>query len=543
MERAFSLDFNSINKLQPNHKSQSISSSDNNLSSPTSPSNFMILKKSKRSHTPNSRDPRFRPKSNYLKQNSLPTTNHLSINGTSNGRRRSDSSSSTENERNNIQEFSPQNTTTSNASISPVDRSKAKKGWQKLSDSRSAKPYTNEFPTVTIKREADPQLNRDFNHRRKKKPQYSDRPDNTWENRYRLDNDLKFIKSEWTSNDLGEYNYLKEFDGLSGYRAAGDKIEKVQGGLSPTPAREIKQEFKPNFNSNLPNSKTTFLDRSKGFSSYKRNAFTSKQLKQTSSERLIEAQDPVYYTKVDKNSSASSSSSKTLPKTTTSHLQNSLQAALIKLLKQSTRTLIDKVHKPFIENCLVHTDILESRPKWTAPEIERTEWVQVAKKAQKDSKDVKNPNKEGQTINQTKLNEKDNTKTNLNNQAQNNPDKRNQKDKIETNDSNKSNAKQNRFNKNPNNKKRRKNNVEVETNWSDVMKESGKLINYIRTIKANPFRLHNELWYNDKGEANDGRLCKCSDADKKIGIRHSIYPGEEKPPKLCPEINHLDKFY
>ncbi|XP_035767222.1 ribonuclease 3 [Neolamprologus brichardi] len=49
----------------------------------------------------------------------------------------------------------------------------------------------------------------------------------------------------------------------------------------------------------------------------------------------------------------------------------------------------------------------------------------------------------------------------------------------------------------------------------------------IKRKKAHPDRLHEELWYNDPGEMNDGPLCKCSAKARRTGIRHSIYPGEE----------------
>uniref|UniRef100_A0A3Q2NU62 Drosha ribonuclease III n=1 Tax=Fundulus heteroclitus TaxID=8078 RepID=A0A3Q2NU62_FUNHE len=54
----------------------------------------------------------------------------------------------------------------------------------------------------------------------------------------------------------------------------------------------------------------------------------------------------------------------------------------------------------------------------------------------------------------------------------------------------------------------------------------------IKRKKAHPDRLHEELWYNDPGQMNDGPLCKCSAKARRTGIRHSIYPGEE-PVKQC----------
>ena len=45
--------------------------------------------------------------------------------------------------------------------------------------------------------------------------------------------------------------------------------------------------------------------------------------------------------------------------------------------------------------------------------------------------------------------------------------------------------------------------------------------------KSHPWRLHEELWYNDPGEMNDGPVCRCSLKARQSGIRHGIYPGEE----------------
>ncbi|XP_026219413.1 ribonuclease 3 [Anabas testudineus] len=59
----------------------------------------------------------------------------------------------------------------------------------------------------------------------------------------------------------------------------------------------------------------------------------------------------------------------------------------------------------------------------------------------------------------------------------------------------------------------------------------------IKRKKAHPDRLHEELWYNDPGQMNDGPLCKCSAKARRTGIRHSIYPGEE-PVKNCRPMNN-----
>ncbi|XP_062336335.1 ribonuclease 3 [Osmerus eperlanus] len=59
----------------------------------------------------------------------------------------------------------------------------------------------------------------------------------------------------------------------------------------------------------------------------------------------------------------------------------------------------------------------------------------------------------------------------------------------------------------------------------------------IKRKKAHPDRLHDELWYNDPGQMNDGPLCKCSAKARRTGIRHSIYPGEESV-KNCRGMNN-----
>nr|XP_043882013.1 ribonuclease 3 [Solea senegalensis] len=59
----------------------------------------------------------------------------------------------------------------------------------------------------------------------------------------------------------------------------------------------------------------------------------------------------------------------------------------------------------------------------------------------------------------------------------------------------------------------------------------------IKRKKSHPDRLHEELWYNDPGQMNDGPLCKCSAKARRTGIRHSIYPGEE-PVKQCRPMNN-----
>ncbi|XP_041482093.1 ribonuclease 3-like [Lytechinus variegatus] len=58
-----------------------------------------------------------------------------------------------------------------------------------------------------------------------------------------------------------------------------------------------------------------------------------------------------------------------------------------------------------------------------------------------------------------------------------------------------------------------------------------------------PWRLAENLWFNDPGEMYDGPLCKCSIKQKKSGIRHNIFPGE-KPIPLCePHTNNASRLH
>ncbi|KAI4806767.1 hypothetical protein KUCAC02_017566 [Chaenocephalus aceratus] len=65
----------------------------------------------------------------------------------------------------------------------------------------------------------------------------------------------------------------------------------------------------------------------------------------------------------------------------------------------------------------------------------------------------------------------------------------------------------------------------------------------IKRKKAHPDRLHDELWYNDPGQMNDGPLCKCSAKARRTGIRHSIYPGEEQVKHCRPMNNNSGKLF
>eukprot|EP00057_Strongylocentrotus_purpuratus_P009657 XP_011664131.1 PREDICTED: ribonuclease 3 [Strongylocentrotus purpuratus] len=58
-----------------------------------------------------------------------------------------------------------------------------------------------------------------------------------------------------------------------------------------------------------------------------------------------------------------------------------------------------------------------------------------------------------------------------------------------------------------------------------------------------PWRLAENLWFNQPGEMNDGPLCKCSIKQKKSGIRHNIFPGE-KPVPICEQhTNNASKLH
>ncbi|XP_038652450.1 ribonuclease 3 [Scyliorhinus canicula] len=69
------------------------------------------------------------------------------------------------------------------------------------------------------------------------------------------------------------------------------------------------------------------------------------------------------------------------------------------------------------------------------------------------------------------------------------------------------------------------------------------VIEEIKRKKAHPDRLHEELWYNDPGQMNDGPLCKCSAKAKRTGIRHSIYPGEEANDGCRPITNNAGTLF
>ncbi|OCT74492.1 hypothetical protein XELAEV_18033471mg [Xenopus laevis] len=69
------------------------------------------------------------------------------------------------------------------------------------------------------------------------------------------------------------------------------------------------------------------------------------------------------------------------------------------------------------------------------------------------------------------------------------------------------------------------------------------VIEEIKRKKAHPDRLHEELWYNDPGQMNDGPLCKCSLKARRNGIRHSIYPAEESIKACRPMTNNAGRLF
>ncbi|XP_039263749.2 ribonuclease 3-like [Styela clava] len=84
---------------------------------------------------------------------------------------------------------------------------------------------------------------------------------------------------------------------------------------------------------------------------------------------------------------------------------------------------------------------------------------------------------------------------------------------------------------------------EGEFDNEDYLQRAGELISSIRKLKHHEKRLHNELWYNDPGQANDGPLCRCGETARKKGIRHKIYPGEKPPTGWKKNFNNIGKMY
>lgn len=279
------------------------------------------------------------------------------------------------------------------------------------------------------------------------------------------------IKTEWQPVDNGEFNYLKDFDPLEKFgNTHSTELERTS---SESPDRNTSPTFTSHSNQahTFSTSKNftrhpryKFHTQNQDFTSNKRSKFANKMLKTTTLEKISENPDELFYMKMDKNlisvlseeANPANKISGSVSAATTSHLQKNLQKVLQNILRQSSKTLTENVHKPFIDHCLIHNRILNNRGDWQAPVPEnRQEWLHNLNKQQNGFK-FKNKNGFAQPG--------DNS--------------------TESTPNGKKNFKKFRKNK-------RKNIAEA--NWSEVMAESGKLIDYIRTIKANPYRLHNEL--------------------------------------------------
>lgn len=73
--------------------------------------------------------------------------------------------------------------------------------------------------------------------------------------------------------------------------------------------------------------------------------------------------------------------------------------------------------------------------------------------------------------------------------------------------------------------------------------EENKWMEELNRKKNHPYRLHEELWYNDPGEMNDGPVCRCSLKSRRTGIRHDKYPGEEAYDQCDPVSNNRKTLY
>ncbi|XP_021349627.1 ribonuclease 3-like [Mizuhopecten yessoensis] len=73
--------------------------------------------------------------------------------------------------------------------------------------------------------------------------------------------------------------------------------------------------------------------------------------------------------------------------------------------------------------------------------------------------------------------------------------------------------------------------------------EDNKWMEELNRKKNHPYRLHEELWYNDPGEMNDGPVCRCSLKSRRTGIRHDKYPGEEASDRCNPVSSNTNLLY
>nr|CAD7256806.1 unnamed protein product [Timema shepardi] len=84
---------------------------------------------------------------------------------------------------------------------------------------------------------------------------------------------------------------------------------------------------------------------------------------------------------------------------------------------------------------------------------------------------------------------------------------------------------------------------DTDTNSESSTDEEDCTMEEMERKRLHPYRLHQELWFNDSGEMNDGPLCRCSARARKCGIRHGIYSGESSLMKCDLDTNNADKLY
>lgn len=58
-----------------------------------------------------------------------------------------------------------------------------------------------------------------------------------------------------------------------------------------------------------------------------------------------------------------------------------------------------------------------------------------------------------------------------------------------------------------------------------------------------PNRLHSELWFNEYKQGNDGPICRCSNDDRKFGIRHQMFYGEKPIPPCNKWTNNAGRLF
>lgn len=329
-------------------------------------------------------------------------------------------------------------------------------------------------------------------------PNFQKRSESTQNNGFTpRDYTLRSIQSNWEATDNAEFDYLKTKNPFY-----TDKSSRLPDQSSEN---SINSQYRKN--SDILHQKTQ-ISRAPPLHTNSSNTSTQQfrhipQIHKITHDRIHpEDSDELFYLNVATNTNCDS--------------------PLNSILKESTKTLAKKVHQPFEEKlATVHQKAIASQPVWVPPKIERQEWLAEFSKTSKNSRNGQNA-KNGQNGSHNSKHLK----------TQKNPEKRPKNPFPDQN-----------LPEDSHNESKRQTTSSIDNDWSEVMRESGRLIAYIRTKKAHPKRLHNEIWYNEKGECNDGDLCKCDSHEKTSGIRHSIYPGEKKPPKLRNDMNNLDKLH